>query len=407
VTGIGAVTPLGLTVAETWAGLVAGRSGVGPLTFFDTSDYAVRIAAEVKGFDPTQYIPYKEARRVARCSQLAIAAGTEAMADAGLGDHAPDPERAGVVAGAAAGGLDVALDGHDILRSRGPSRVSPFALLASVMNMPAHHLSLTFQCLGHNSTISTACASGTQAIQEAADVIRRGAADLVLAAGAESYIAELPLAAFIAMRALATDNENPESACKPFDARRDGFVVAEGSAVLVLERLKHAVDRGARIYAEVLGGASSTDGFHVAQPDPDGVGAARAMRWALQDAGVEPEEVDYINTHGPGTPLGDAAETRAIKAVFGPHAYRVPLNSTKSMLGHSYGAAGAIEAVACIKQMEEGLLHPTINYEVPDPECDLDYVPNEARPADVRTVLTNSFGLGGQNACVVLRRYEP
>jgi len=404
---MGAVTPLGLTVAETWAGLVAGRSGVARITQFDASSYPVQIAGEVKGFDPTNFIDFKEARRIARCSQLAIAAGTEAMADAGLGTCAPEPERSGVVMGVAAGGLDMAFAGYDAFRSRGISRLSPFALLGSVANMPAHHVSLTFQCVGHSATISTACASSTQAIGEAAEAIRRGAADLILAGGADSFVNELSLASFIVMRALATDNEHPEAACKPFDLRRDGMVTSEASAILVLESLEHALDRGARIYAEIIGGASTTDGFHVAQPDPEGRGAARAMRDALKNAGGSAEEVDYINTHGPGTQLGDAAETKAVKAVFGERAYQIPLNSTKSMTGHAYGAAGAVEAVACVKQMVEGILHPTINLEVPDPECDLDYVPNRARRAEVHTVLSNSFGLGGQNACLVMRRYRP
>ena len=406
VTGMGAVTPLGLTVEETWAGLVAGRSGVARITQFDASSYPVQIAGEVKGFDPTKFIDFKEARRIARCSQLAIAAGAEAMADAGLGTSAPEPERSGVVMGVAAGGMDMAFAGYDVLRSRGVSRLSPFALLGSVPNMPAHHVGVVYRCVGHSATISTACASSTQAIGEAADAIRRGAADLILAGGADSFVNELSLASFLVMRALATDNEHPEAACKPFDLRRDGFVTSEGSAILVLESLEHALDRGARIYAEIIGGASTTDGFHVAQPDPEGRGAARAMRDALDSAGISADEVDYINTHGPGTPLGDASETRAVKAVFGKHAYGIPLNSTKSMLGHAYGAAGAIEAVACIKQMVEGILHPTINLEVPDPECDLDYVPNQARRADLHTVLSNSFGLGGQNASLVMRRYR-
>jgi len=406
VTGMGAVTPLGLTVAETWAGLVAGRSGIALITLFDASSYPVRIAGEVKGFDPTKFIDFKEARRIARCSQLAIAAGAEAMADAGLGASVPEPERSGVVMGVAAGGLEMAFAGYDVMNSRGISRLSPFALLGSVANMPAHHISVTYECLGHSATICTACASSTQAIGEAAEAIRRGAADLILAGGAEAFVNELSLASFLVMRALAADNEHPEAACKPFDLRRDGFVTSEGSAVLVLESLDHALHRGARIYAEIIGCASTTDGFHVAQPDPDGRGAARCMRDALENAGISPEQVDYINTHGPGTPLGDASETKAVKAVFGQHAYRIPLNSTKSMLGHAYGAAGAIEAVATIKQMTEGILHPTINLEVPDPECDLDYVPNQARPADLHTVMTNSFGLGGQNASLVMRRYE-
>jgi 3-oxoacyl-[acyl-carrier-protein] synthase II len=407
VTGMGAVTPLGLTVDETWAGLVAGRSGVALITLFDASSYPVRIAGEVKGFDPTRYMSFKEARRMARCSQLAVAAATAAMANAGLGAQVPEPERSGVVIGTSAAGLDVAFAGHDVVRDKGPDRLSPFSALAMVTNMPAHHISLVFRCLGYCSTICTACASSTQAIGDAVEAIRRGAADLILAGGTEAFVHQLALSAFLAMRALATDNECPERACKPFDARRDGFVMSEGSAILVLEPLDRALERGARIHAEILGYGATTDGFHAAQPDPEGQGAARAIRAALDSAGVAPEEIDYVNTHGPGTPLGDAAETKAIKAVFGEHAYDMALNSTKSMLGHLYGAAGAVETMASVRQMWEGILHPTINYEVPDPECDLDYVPNQARPAEVRTLLKNSFGLGGQNACLVIRRYEP
>jgi 3-oxoacyl-[acyl-carrier-protein] synthase II len=407
VTGMGAVTPLGLTVAETWAGLVAGRSGVALVTLFDTSGYSVRIAGEVKGFDPTRYMSFKEARRMARCSQLAMAAATEAVADAGLEDQVPEPARSGVVIGSSAAGLDAALFGYDVIKDKGPDRLSPFTLLASVPNMPAHHIGLAFGCLGYSTTICTACASSTQAIGEATEAIRRGAADLILAGGTEAFVNQMALAGFIAMRALAGDNEHPEQACKPFDARRDGFVASEGSAILVLESLEEALARGARIYAEILGYGATTDGFHAAQPDPEGLGAARAIRAALENAGVAPEEIEYVNAHGPATTLGDAAETKAIKAVFGEHAYRLACNSTKSMLGHLYGAAGAVETMASIKQMWEGILHPTINYEVPDPECDLDYVPNRARRMEVRTLLKNSFGLGGQNACLVIRRYEP
>jgi 3-oxoacyl-(acyl-carrier-protein) synthase len=271
--------------------------------------------------------------------------------------------------------------------------------------MPAHHLSLRFQCLAYNSTVVTACASGTQGIGEGAEAIRRGSVDLMLAGGMDALIHELTIGGFTAMRVLAADNEHPEQACKPFDARRDGFVTAEGGVVMVLERLDKALDRGARIYAEVLGYSANSDAFHVAIPNPDGAGAIRVMRWALQDAGVSPDEIDYINTHGPGTPVGDASETKAIKAVFGEGAYRVPISSTKSMVGHAQGGAGAIEAMACAKTIETGVIHPTINYEVPDPECDLDCVPNRARRTDVRATLSNSFGLGGQNACLVLRRY--
>jgi 3-oxoacyl-[acyl-carrier-protein] synthase II len=406
ITGMGALTSVGLSVDETWANLVAGRSGIAEITAFDASDMPIRIAGEVKGFDARDYIDFKEARRMARCSHLALAGGIQAMADAGLGDQVPDPERAGVVMGVGVGGLDLALDQWDTFNQKGLRRVNPFLATASLCNMPSHHLSLRFQCQAYNGTVVTACASGTQAIGEAAEVIRRGNADLMLAGGAEGLVHAVIVAGFTAMRVLASDNEHPDKACKPFDARRDGFVTAEGTTVMVLERLDHALDRGARIYAEVLGFAANTDAFHVAAPDPEGAGAIRAMRWALEDAGISPREIDYINAHGPGTEVGDPVETKAIKALFGDYAYQVPISSTKSMVGHSLGGAGAIEALACIKSITEGVIHPTINYEVPDPECDLDYVPNQAREADVRTTLSNSFGLGGQNACLVLRHFE-
>jgi beta-ketoacyl-acyl-carrier-protein synthase II len=386
--------------------LVAGKSGIAPITQFDASDLPIRIAGEVKGFDPTDYIHFKEARRMARCSQLTLAAGMQAMADAGLGDLVPDPERSGVVMGTGVGGLDAAIDGWELYKTKGARRVSPFVAMSSLCNMPAHHLSERFQCQAHNSTVVTACAAGTQGIGEAAQAIRWGAADLMLAGGVEGTVTEVIISAFTGMRVLAADNENPAEACKPFDARRDGFASAEGVAVMVLERLDKALDRGARIHAEVLGYSANSDAFHIAAPDPTGAGAIRVMRWALQDAGISPSEVDYINAHGPGTVVGDPTETKAIKAVFGEQAYRIPISSTKSMVGHPLGGAGAIEAMACVQTIREGVIHPTINLEVPDPQCDLDYVPNFARKADVRTTHSNSFGLGGQNACLVLRRYE-
>jgi beta-ketoacyl-acyl-carrier-protein synthase II len=406
ITGMGAVTPMGLTVEETWAGLVAGKSGIAEITLFDASHMPIRIAGEVKGFDARDYINFKEARRMARHSQLALAAGMQAMADAGLGDQVPDSERSGVVMGTGVGGMDVVLQGWETYKNRGLRRVNPFVPMAALCNMPTHHLSLQFQCQAYNTTVVTACASGTQAIGEAADAIRRGRADLMLGGGVDAMIHEMLIGGFTIMRVLAADNEHPEQACKPFDARRDGFVSSEGAAVMVLERLDKALDRGARIHAEVLGYAANTDAFHVAAPDPEGAGAIRAMRWALQDAGASPTEIDYINAHGPGTEVGDPVETKAIKALFEDYAYQVPISSTKSMVGHTLGGAGAIEALACVQAIREGMIHPTINYEVPDPECDLDYVPNVAREADVRTTLSNSFGLGGQNACLVLRRYE-
>jgi len=405
ITGLGAITPLGLTAKETWEGLVAGKSGVGPVTQFDASSFPCRIAGEIKGFDPNRYINFKEARRMARCSQLAIAAAQEALADAGLALPFPDEERVGVLLGTTVGGLDQVEQGLRTLWNKGLSRVSPFIVPAGVPNMPAHHISWAFQARGYNSTVSTACASGAQAIGEAAEVIRRGAAEVMISGGVEAMICEATFAGFAAMRALSTRNEEPEKACRPFEAHRDGFVIAEGCALFILESLEQALKRGARIYAEVLGYGCSSDAYHMAAPDPGGTGPVLAMRWALEDAGVGVADIDYINAHGPGTPLGDAAETRAIKKLFGEHAYNIPVSSTKSMIGHALGGAGAIEALACVLTIRDHVIHPTINYETPDPECDLDYVPNVARPAQVDVALSNSFGLGGQNACLVLSRF--
>jgi len=406
VTGMGAVTALGLSVDETWAGLVAGRSGIATITRFDTSDLPIHIAGEVKGFDPTDYIGLEQVRRMPRCTHLALAAATQAMADAGLEDGVPNPERAGVVMGAANGGIEVSTEGWEAFKAEGRAGLSPFMFSAMLPSNPAYQTAQHCRCQGYSSTITTACASGTQAIGEAVEAIRRGAADLVLGGGAESMIHPAFFIGLYALRVLAGDNEHPERAIKPFDARRDGFARAEGAAILVLERLDHALQRGARIYAEVLGYAANSDAHHVAIPDPVGAGAGRCIRLTLQNAGISPADVDYINAHGPATEVGDRTETMAIKAEFGEHAYRVPVSSTKSMVGHASGAAGAIEAMVCVKSIAEGIIHPTINYEVPDPDCDLDYVPNVARRADVRVALSNSFGLGGQNACLVMGRYE-
>ncbi|MCX8067049.1 MAG: beta-ketoacyl-ACP synthase II [Anaerolineae bacterium] len=400
VTGVGAVTPLGLTAEETWQGLLVGRSGIGPITQFDASHLPVRIAGEVKGFDPARYLPAKEARRISRASQLAVAAAQEALAMAGL--TPPLGERAGVCIGTGIGGLEWAFAQARVLWEQGWERVSPFAIPASLANMPAHHVSRWAQALGPILAVITACAAGTQAVGEGAEMIRRGAADVVIAGGVEGFIHEVAIAGFMAMRAISTRNDEPQRASRPFDAGRDGLVLAEGAGVLVLERLEHARARGAPILAEVLGWASSSDGFHVAQPDPEGLGAIRAMRWALADAGVCPEDVDYINAHATATPLNDVIETRAIKAVFGPHAYRVPISATKSMTGHAMGGSGGIEAVVCVLTLRDQVIHPTANLEEPDPECDLDYVPGEARRAQVQITLSNSFGFGGQNACLVL-----
>ncbi|HEC35834.1 MAG TPA: beta-ketoacyl-[acyl-carrier-protein] synthase II [Anaerolineae bacterium] len=404
VTGVGAITPLALTAEETWRGLLAGRSGIGPITQFDASGFSSRIAGEVKDFDPRAYIPFKEARRMSRASQFAVVAAQQALADAGL--KPPLGEEAGVLLGTGVGGMEWAFAQARILWEKGLARVSPFGITAALPNMPAHHVSRWAQALGPISTVVAACASGTQAVGEGTEVIRRGAAEVMVAGGVEGFVHEISVGGFCVMRALSTRNDEPERASRPFDAGRDGFVFAEGCGLLVLESLEHARARGARILAEMLGYASSSDGFHVAQPDPDGRGAMRAMAWALEDAGVEPDRVDYINAHGTGTPINDLIETRAIKGVFGTHAYAVPISSTKSMIGHAMGAAGGIEAVVCVLTLRDQVIHPTVNLEEPDPECDLDYVPGAARRADVRVVLCNSFGLGGQNACLVLGKFE-
>jgi beta-ketoacyl-acyl-carrier-protein synthase II len=406
VTGMGAMTPLALTLKETWEGLLAGRSGVGPITQFDASELPVRIAGEIKGFDPKQYINHKEARRMSRCSQVAIAIAHEALADAEMDVPVVDEERVGVLIGCAVGGFERSLEGVDTLRNKGVARLSPFTAMSSLVNMPSFHVSYLAGARGPISSIVAACATGTQAVGEASEFIRRGAADVMICGGLEALIHIGLVAAFCAMRGLSARNDEPEKASRPFDADRDGFIYSEGGALLVLESLEHAQARGARIRAEVLGHASSSDAFHVAQPHPEGRGAIRAMRWALENAGRMPDDVDYINAHGSSTPINDRVETLAIKQVFGERAYKIPISSTKSMIGHAMGGAGAIEAAVCVLTIEEGIIHPTINLETPDPECDLDYVPEGAREADVRVTLSNSFGLGGQNACLALGRFE-
>ena len=406
VTGIGALTPLGLTLEETWKGLLAGHSGIGPITQFDASDLPTRFAGELKGFDPKRYMNFKAARRMSRCSQVAVAAAQAALKDAGLGRPLSDEERVGVLIGSGVGGIERMIEGVDTYRGEGMSRVNPFTPISALVNMPSHHVSHWSGAKGPICTVVSACATGTQAVGEAAEYIRRGAADVMICGGVDALIHFSTIGTFCVLRALSTRNDEPERASRPFDARRDGFVLSEGCAVFVLEALEHAQSRGAHIRAEVLGHASSSDAFHVAQPDPEGAGARRAMQWSLQDAGLAPDDVDYINSHGSSTPINDRVETLAIKRIFGERAYKIPINATKSMVGHTMGGAGAIEAAACVLTIEQGIIHPTINLENPDPECDLDYVPDGARQADVRVALSNSFGLGGQNACLVLGRYE-
>ncbi len=407
ITGLGLITPLGSELEQVWQRLLRGESGIRRVTQFDPAGLPCQIAGELPDFRPEDYVPAKEARRMARAAQVALAASIRAVADARLPSPLPDPERVGVYFGTAIGGLDRFQEGLDVFRSQGLARVNPFIVPSSLPNMATFHVTLHFGALGPNSTITTACATGTQTIGEAAGIIRDGRADVMLAGGTEALIRDYSLAGFAAMRALPTSfNDAPEAASRPFDARREGFVFSEGGACLVLERLEHALDRNATIYAEVLGYASTSDCYHVAAPDPSASGAQRTMRWALQDAGLQPHQVSYINAHGTSTPANDAIETRAIKGLFGEHAGRVPISSTKSMIGHPMGAAGAIEACVCALSLRDQIIHPTINYEVPDPECDLDYVPNQARAARLDVALSNSFGLGGQNACLVLGRWE-
>jgi len=407
ITGMGVITVLGNTLEEYWAGLTAGRSGIGRITQFDPSAYPCQIGGEVKDFDPGLYTDRKEARRMARSSQFAVAAAVQAVSDAGLPEKMPNPERAGVVFGTAIGGLERITEGIEAMKAGGYTKINPFALPSGLPNMPAFVVAFQLQCLGPNSTVTTACATSTQTIGEGAELIRRGAADVVIVGGVEALIRNFAWGGFCAMRAMPVNyNDRPQAASRPFNIDREGFVYSEGAGALVLESVGHAQARKARIYAEVLGHSSSADAFHMAAIDPSGNGAIRAMRWALANAGIQPEKVDYINTHGSSTPLNDVMETNAIKTVFGEeHAYKMAISSTKSMIGHALGATGALEAIACVKAMETGCIPPTINYENPDPECDLDYVPNVARQQTVNVALSNSFGLGGQNACVVLGKY--
>ena len=406
VTGMGALTPVGNDLQTTWQALVAGQSGVAEATLFDPSPFPVHIAAEVKGFDPTQFINPKDARRMARCSQFAIVAGREAVADANLDWSKEDMERVGVVMGTGIGGVELLIDPIVKFHSEGSIRITPHTAIESLGNMPAFHVGLENGCLGPLSTLSTACAAGTQAIGDGVELIRRGTSDIVLAGGSEAQVNALFFIGFSAMRVLSARNDEPWRASRPFDADRDGFVIGEGAGIIVLEELEHALKRGARIYAELLGHASSADAFHVAQPDPNGVGPARTMRWALRDAGVEFERVNYVNAHGSSTQQNDSAETNAVKSVFGEHAYELSVNSTKSMIGHLFGAAGAVEGIATIMSVHTDTLHPTVNQETPDPACDLDYVPNVAKHKRVEVAMSNSFGLGGQNSCIVVGKWE-
>ncbi len=406
VTGMGVVSPLGSSVGEFWGSLVQGKSGIGPITLADTSTFPSRIAGEVSDFDPAQYLDRREARRMARFSQLAVAAAGLAIEDSGINLSKEHEDRVGIVMGNGNGGFPTTEENARTLVKRGGMRTSPFFIPMILPNMAAANVSRVYGIKGYTSTIITACAAGTQGVGEAAEVIRRGAADVVLGGGCEAGICELGLGGFNTIHALSRFQGDPTLASRPFDAKRDGFVPAEGAGILILESLEHALDRGANILAEIIGQGVSSDAFHAVQPDDNGDGAARAIRFALNDAGITPDQVDYINAHGTSTPLNDLAETRGIKQAFGEQAYRVPISSTKSMIGHTLGGAGALEAVAAVATITNNEIHPTINYEHPDPECDLDYVPNTSRKQQVDIVLSNSFGFGGQNAVLVLRRFE-
>ena len=404
VTGVGAVSPLGLDAPSTWRAAVAGESGIDWIQAFDASEFPVRVAGEVKGFDPAQVASPKEARKLERNVLFALSAAREALGDSGMNGF--DPNRAGIIFGSAIGGVSGIVEQADVLRERGYDRMSPNFLPNVLVDTASGQLAISLGIKGPNYAVVSACATGSHAAGEAAELIKRGDADVMIAGGTEACVIPLILAGFIAMRGLAAEDENPPHASRPFDATRAGFVIAEGAGALLLEDWEHAERRGAEIYAELLGYGASNDAHNLAQPEPGAEGVATMMRAALARAGVEPGQVGYINAHGTSTPLGDAAETKAIKDVFGAHAYELAVSSTKSMMGHTFGAAGAIEAIMCVLALRDDVLPPTINYREPDPDCDLDYVPNEARRVKVDVALSNAMGLGGHNGCVLFGRAD-
>jgi 3-oxoacyl-[acyl-carrier-protein] synthase II len=405
VTGMGAITPVGNTVEEFWENLKNGVSGIDRISRFDPTNFSTQIAGEIKGFDPSKYIDRKEARRMDLTQQYAIACAQQAFDDAQLGSNSLDPDRAGVVVGSGIGGIDTFEKQLTILLNQGPNRVSPFFIPMMIIDMCAGLISIRFNFKGPNYATVSACASGAHAISDAFKIIQRGEADVMISGGSEAPITPAGLAGFCSARAISTRNDEPQKASRPFDKQRDGFVMGEGAGILILESLEHAQKRGAKIYAEIVGAGSSADAYHITAPAPGGEGAIRAMSLALKDADLSPDSVDYINSHGTSTDLGDIAETLAIKAVLKERAKKIPVNSTKSMIGHLLGAAGAVEMIATIRSIVEGIIHPTINYEFPDPECDLDYVPNQMRKANVNVALSNSFGFGGHNITIAAKKF--
>jgi 3-oxoacyl-[acyl-carrier-protein] synthase II len=406
ITGLGAVTPLGLNVTDTWDGLRRGRSGIGPITHFDATGFRARIAGEVKNFDAEALVGRKEARRTDRFVQLAVVAGQAAIADAQLCIDDTNRTEIGVIVGSGIGGIGTLVDQINVLQTRGPDRVSPFLVPMYIVDLAAGEVAIRCGAQGMNYSVVSACSTSAHCIGEAAEIIRRGDAVAMIAGGSEAGVVPIGVAGFAAMRALSERNDEPERASRPFDAERDGFVMGEGAGVVVVEDLDHARARGARIYAELLGYGATDDAYHITAPSEGGEGAVRAMRMALRKARLEPREVDYVNAHGTSTPLNDKLETEALKTVFGAAAHDVPVSSTKSMTGHLLGAAGAVEAIICVLAIRDSCLPPTINYEKPDPECDLDYVPNVARERRVDVALTNSMGFGGHNSTLIVGRYD-
>jgi 3-oxoacyl-[acyl-carrier-protein] synthase II len=406
VTGVGCISPLGLNVDETWSALLAGKSGAAPITHFDASQHKTRFAAEVRGFDPIALFGTREARKMDRFSQFAIAAANEAMQSAGLSIDESNRDRVGVIIGTGIGGISTMLDNYEVLKERGPERVSPFLIPMMISDSAAGVLAIRTGARGPNMSLATACATGTNALGEAAAMIRRAAADIMLVGSSEAAIVSLAMAGMNVMTALSTRNDDPERASRPFDKNRDGFLMGEGAGMLVLESLESAQQRGAKILCEFLGYGASDDAYHISAPAENGAGAAISMQLALDDANLKAEDIGYINAHGTSTQLNDKSETAAIKKVFGQQAYRVPISSTKSMTGHLLGASGSLEAVICARVLNDGILPATINYETPDPECDLDYVPNTPRAARPQHVMSNSFGFGGHNATLIMSRFS-
>ncbi|MEW6715737.1 MAG: beta-ketoacyl-ACP synthase II [Nitrospirota bacterium] len=406
ITGVGMVTPLGTGTEKSWKGIIEGRSGVRRITHFDPADIPCQIAAEVPDFEADRFIEAKEQKKMDRFIHLGLAAAVMAMEDSGLKITAENSERIGVIVGSGMGGLPAVEHYTKLLNEKGHRKISPFFIPMTIINLAAGQISIRFGAKGPNSAVATACASGTHSIGEAFRLVQSGVADAMIAGGAEATITPLAIGGFAAMKALSRRNHEPEKASRPFDKDRDGFVMGEGAGMLILEELEHAVKRGARIYSEINGYGMTSDAYHISSPSPDGDGAARCMRNALKDSSINPHEVNYINAHGTSTKYGDELETVAIKNVFGQHAYELCVSSTKSMTGHLLGASGGVEGVICALSIFNGIVPPTINLDEPDPECDLDYVPNSSRPLDINVAISNSFGFGGTNACIVLKKYS-